>query len=308
MELKCGYNCINLTLGRTFNYLRLDTIKSGDIGKVQRVYNHNIKLLGDLLEWNLLQGVKAFRVSSGLFPFLNHATMQSLLRYYPILTNRAFVNEICRIKNLIIANDISLSVHPGQYNVLNSHNSATVERTINELEYQNKIMNLLGGKIIVLHLGGGFKDKRSSIARFIEVAHNNLSASTMSKLSLENDDKIFNVDDVTYVAERLGCNWVYDFHHEKLNNSKDALASIKDFNPIKYHICQGRGGELVIPHAYYVDVELVNKLINQLEGIGIDKALFMFEAKGKELTLFDAMESQGNGLWTTRKVNKRFET
>lgn len=306
MKIKCGYNCINLSMGKNFKNLKLQTISNKEYGKVKTVIDDNILLLGDIIGWNLVNGIRAFRVSSSLIPFIGHPVMLDYLNESELLYRPCFLNECKRIRKLVKEKDFSLTVHPGQYNVLNSLNESVVKRTVKELESQAMLMNLLGGKIIVLHIGGAYGGKNEAKKRFIRNSLELLSPNVLSKLAIENDDKIFNTDDIVEIAKEVGCNWVYDCHHESINPSKNLIKNLNELKPIKYHISEGVPRANKRPHNAWVSVHTVNRLIHQIEYLELDEILMMFEAKNKDLTLLDTMQCESCGYWVPRNINKRF--
>ncbi|WP_268402838.1 hypothetical protein [Aerococcus urinaeequi] len=77
-------------------------------------------------------------------------------------------------KERITANNLRISMHPGQYTLLNALDMDIVERTIADLNYYVTIIELLGGtqaNKIVIHIGGIYGDKEAAIERFIDQAN-----------------------------------------------------------------------------------------------------------------------------------------
>lgn len=299
MLLKCGYNCINLTIPRTFKTCRFSLIENKDYEKLMNIILANFELLGDIIKYNISKDIRMFRVSSGLIPFLSTDEVLDWMEEIDFWNHPIIADECERIRMDVEKYNIDISVHPGQYNVLNSDKKYVVKRTISELYAQNDLMNMLGGETIVLHLGSSLNHKLSGKKRFIQRAKDYLSEDILSKLSLENDDKVYTSEDVIEVINELNCDWVFDYHHELLNTSvkEEASKLIKKYPPKKYHICEGRGGKLVIPHDDFISKYRMQEFINFLTYTKVKEAKVMFEAKAKNLALERIMRNVGNGLW-----------
>ena len=136
-----------------------------------------------------------------------------------------------------------VDVHPDQFCVLNSTHKEVIESSIEILKYHYNILKTLNIKnpIIVLHVGSSVFGKEKSIQRFINT-FNKLPEELKNSIALENDDKVFNSDDVLYICKVLNIPFVFDFHHDRCNPCKninlimkDILSTWKDINP-KMHM------------------------------------------------------------------------
>lgn len=304
-KLRCGYAGTSLFTNNNFKTFHIRDILNEDFTKITMVINFNIVLLREIIELNLINGIKVFRMPTGIIPYLSHPKMNSLLYKYDILWSDFFVKVCNGIFELVKKNNIEISIHPGQYNVLNSPDRFIVERTVLELELQAQLLAMVGGRVLVLHVGGYYNNKKGSLKRFLDNARNYLTPKVISCLAVENDDKVYNADDVSYLAQEMNCNWVLDFHHEKLNPSIDLFDNIMTLNPIKYHICEGVEGKAVSSHGAWVGVDTINHAIQYLKYCNIKEAVLMFEAGRKDKSIFDSMYSVGDGYWQPNMINKR---
>ena len=112
-----------------------------------------------------------------------------------------------------------VSMHPGQYTVLNSPHDDVVRRAIADLEYHARVLDCLGvdcSHKIILHIGGAYKDKPSAIKRFVDAAQS-LSPHVFNRLAIENDDVSFHVGDVLEVSAVLRLPVVFDTLHHAVN-------------------------------------------------------------------------------------------
>jgi UV DNA damage endonuclease len=109
--MNIGYPCSNLTIAsraaRTFR------LASYSPERFVETAHLNIEGLLEILQWNLEQDIRYFRLSSGTIPFASH----------PVLTipwQEVFAEELTELGRFIIDNGMRVNVHPGQYNLLNS--------------------------------------------------------------------------------------------------------------------------------------------------------------------------------------------
>ena len=91
---------------------------------------------------------------------------------------------------------------------------------IRELEYQAEVAEWVAADVINIHGGGAFGDKPRALADFARCV-DRLSARVRSRLTVENDDKLFTPADLLPVSKSSGIPLVYDVHHHRCN--RDAL-------------------------------------------------------------------------------------
>ena len=208
-----GYACINRTLDLTTGHtLRLANLERERIAEVIAT---NLDNLERILEWNVEHGICFFRISSSVIPFASHAEFTWPWR-------RRFSSRLDDIRKMADRHQLRLSMHPGQYTVLNSTKPEVVDRAVAELDYHASFLEAVtpdGGDIVV-HVGGAYGDKETSIARFAE-HFDRLSASARRQLVVENDDTIYTVDDVLDLSRRIECPVVFDIFHHRCNPPAD---------------------------------------------------------------------------------------
>ena len=105
-----GYPCtnvtLNLTTGRT---LRLANLKEPRLSEVVR---ENLSTLLVALRWNVERDIYFFRIASSVDStgFARGVSRQ--------IGRSAFANELAEIRAFVEANNLRLSMHPGQYTIL----------------------------------------------------------------------------------------------------------------------------------------------------------------------------------------------
>jgi UV DNA damage endonuclease len=216
--MRLGYCCINLSLKDQGISTNRGMVKKTFLAKglpyVSELIQLNLKDLSKLLEWNIENRILVYRMSSDLFPWMSEYQFEDLPEFNKIQS------LLSQIGNYILSNNIRVSFHPGQFNVLASPNPIVVEKTIYDLDQHAKIMDLMGLPKsyqfpINIHIGGSYGDKSSALERFCE-NFKFLSNSTKSRLVVENDDKAsqFGVLDLFEgVYNKIGCPITFDHLH-----------------------------------------------------------------------------------------------
>lgn len=100
-------------------------------------------------------------------------------------------------------------------------------RSYEELNYHAQLMNCMGLDTthkFQIHLGGKYDDKKKSMQRFVDRYKNNLNDDIRARLVLENDDRIYSLEDVYWIHQQCGIPILFDtLHHECLNSNGDSL-------------------------------------------------------------------------------------
>jgi UV DNA damage endonuclease len=259
--MKLGLVCISEILKKRDKSLSFKTMTrshflKGDraerIKELSRRTLHNAKLLGSIVDHCYRTGIAHYRVSSTLMPLLSDETLELSFYDLPLHTEIARVLE--KAGEFARSVGISLSMHPDQFNVLASYNSATVHRSINELNHQSHILDLLGAATnysspMCLHLNCSPKLERESLkeyrARFFE-ALSQCDPGVRARLVLENEDKGFWNAENLYEVFGDSIPLVYDNLHDMCNPSGEGWAekyveTWGDFEPV-FHWSEGIGG------------------------------------------------------------------
>lgn len=243
--MSLGYACINLSLGEqgitsTRGMIRRTFLEKG-IQYASQVALENVKGLLQILQWNTINGIRVFRVSSDLFPWASEYRIETLPDFAEI---RAILEEAGR-------QPVRMSVHPGPFNKL-AGTGATLANTIKDLDIHAQVFDIMGLPAnhwhkINIHVGGAYDDKKGTIQRFIK-NFNLLSATAQKRLSVENDDKpgLYTVQDLVPVYESTGVPVVFDYFHHRLHpgiqTEKEAFLTAYDTWDVKpiFHYSSSR--------------------------------------------------------------------
>jgi len=219
--MKLGYACINMTLqaagGITTNRgMRQKTFNERGLSYVSELALQNVKDLVTIVKWNEEMGIKLFRMSSELFPWMTYYDFEDLPDYDKIK------NVLKGIGTLAEKYGHRLTFHPSHFNALGSPNPKVLESTIKELNEHSKIMDLMGLSATVynkinIHIGGAYGDKQATLKRWIDNYYK-LNHNTQARLTVENDDKenMYSVKELYKgISEQCGVPIVFDYYHHK---------------------------------------------------------------------------------------------
>tara|TARA_B100001059_G_scaffold25230_1_gene20250 strand:+ start:1230 stop:2126 length:897 start_codon:yes stop_codon:yes gene_type:complete len=219
--MKIGYACINSTLqtagGVTTNRgMRQKTYNEKGLNYVSELALQNCRDLVTIVKWNEEMGIKLFRMSSDLFPWMTLYEFTDLPDYDKI------ANLLKGVGTLAAKYDHRLTFHPSHFNALGSPNPVVVEKTIKELNKHSQIMDLIGLTIspynkINIHVGGAYGDKETTLKRWVE-NYNKLDYNTRKRLTIENDDKanMYSVKELYEgIYKQCGVPIVFDYYHHK---------------------------------------------------------------------------------------------
>jgi UV DNA damage endonuclease len=299
--MRIGYPCSNRTLdcsaSGTFR------LKSYSEARLKTSIQNNLDCLRRILQFNLEHKLFFFRISSDIVPFASHPTNKFWWQGY-------FQDEFEGIGEFIIKNRMRISMHPDQFTLINSINDEIFERSKKELQYHAEMLDLMKldtSAKIQIHVGGSYGDKKASMERFAKRFHR-LPDSVVSRLVIENDDKIYDLGDCLKISEEIQIPILFDVFHHKLNNStaqtmKESLKlAAKSWNekrdgvPMVDYSSQEPNG-LPRQHSETINLEDFGKFLKQTQPFDLD---VMLEIKDKEKSAIKALEYAAND-WRLRK-------
>jgi UV DNA damage endonuclease len=185
----------------------------------------NAAALSAAVEQCAALGIGAFRINSQILPLGTHPVTGYELDK---LDRKGEIREsFVRSGALAADRSIRLSFHPDQFVVLNSERADVVRSSVEELEFQAGIAELVGADTVVLHAGstaGGIPAALDRLERGIDV----LSDRARRRLALENDDHRFTPADLLPLCRRMGVPLVYDAHHHRCHGDGLSVAEATD--------------------------------------------------------------------------------
>lgn len=279
---------------RTTTFKALSALGRGEqLAKLSALCLHNSATLLQGLQAVQRLGIGAFRIMTPLFPRMTHPQVGYSLGDLP--DGEEITATLLQVRFFAREYDIRLSFHPDQFVVLSSPHRHVVESSLRELSYQGWLAETVGADVINLHAGGVYGDKQGALERF--AAHfPHLPETVCSRLTLENDDRCYTVEDLLPLCRRLEIPLVYDVHHHRCN--PDSL-SVEEATDLAGETWQAAGREQYChlsspkngwgdgdpkPHADYIDpADLPPSWL--LREMTVD-----VEAKAKELAVVRLME------------------
>ncbi len=281
--IRYGYPAQNLTLPATTNRtLRLASL--ADAEKLRALVWENLLGLETIIRWNAERGIGLFRMGQGLIPFASHPA-------FPYDWANEHGDDLREMGALARSLGIRLSMHPGQFIKPGSPNPETARRSIEELLYTTRVFDLMGldDAVVVLHLGGAYDDRPAAVARFVEALEPR--EEILRYLALENDERIWTVEEIVGAAGALSVPAIADNLHHSLNPGGLSLGEALDValptweargvRP-KVHLSSQDPTKRPGAHAHSIEAKDWAAFLDALGGRETD---VMVEAKGKELVL-----------------------
>lgn len=220
--MNLGYACINTALKAngifTNRTMRRKTFDSKGLDYVSELSLQNVKDLETHIHWNNEHGIKLFRLSSQIFPWMEEYEWSDLKDWDEISS------RMLDIGKLATESGQRLTMHPGPFHCLASPNPKVVERTIKGLDKHAEQFDMMGFEPsnynkINIHVGGAYGDKKAALERFCK-NFELLGDSTKKRLVIENDDSPneFSVKDLfDGIYQVIGIPITFDYFHHKFN-------------------------------------------------------------------------------------------
>jgi UV DNA damage endonuclease len=263
------------------------TIKNANEENLHKIISHNLNSLDNTIEYNIKNNIKLFRISSDLIPFGSNQVNK-------LPWGEIFKSEFFSMGKKILDSGMRVSMHPGQYTVLNSIDEGVVKRAIEDLNYHSLLLDSLGVGFehkIVLHIGGVYNDKKAAVQRFL-TNYQYLNQSVKQRLVLENDDKSYNICDLLDIGTQLNKPVIYDNLHNEINSCNKEKSDLYWINECmktwhekdgrqKIHYSQQDYKKSRGAHSNTIKLNEFMRFYNNLELKDID---IMLEVKDKNLS------------------------
>ena len=221
MTINLGYACINMALQKqkvcSNRGMIKRTFQAKGIKYASELALINVKALKKIIEWNNANGIKVYRMTSCLFPWMSEYDIFSLPDIDAIADTMSEAGEIA------MSGGQRLSFHPGPFNCLASAKDDVVQKTIAELDAHSTQMDLMGlpespQAKINIHIGGAYGEHDKALDRFCR-NFARLAQNTQARLTVENDDRpsLYSTK-MLYdgVFSKIGIPIVFDSHHHEL--------------------------------------------------------------------------------------------
>lgn len=305
MKFRLGYVAMTLNLVdcspsgtvtvATFNKLPDEEARLYRLRKITRC---NLQNTLRILRYNLALNISVYRLTSKLIPLATHPSIE----HWDYTAD--FREEFREIGDFIRENNFRISAHPDHYTLINSTSVQVLEDSIRDLDYHVRLYEAMGlddyRYKLVMHVGGLYKDKKTSIERFKENFHK-LPDRIRNRIMLENDDKSYTALDVLGICRELKIPMVLDVHHHKCANNGERLEDMLDaifdtwegaYFPPKIHFSSPKSEKDFRSHADWIDPGEFREFLGIAARTGRDFDV-MLEAKSKDSALLKLSEQLG---------------
>ncbi|HHD2752429.1 TPA: UV DNA damage repair endonuclease UvsE [Clostridium perfringens] len=283
--MKIGYACTPLTTNARTN--RRILLKDFSYHNLFSVIDKNLNDLYKILEWNLKNDIFLFRISSDIIPLGSHEINK-------FNWQKEFKTQLNTIGKFIKKHNIRVSMHPGQYTVINSPKEDVLEKSLRDIEYHCAFLDSLDldyKNKIILHIGGVYGDKPLAKENFIK-GFNKLSSSSKKRLVIENDEKNFSLDDVLEITNKINIPVIFDnLHNICFGDNSYTLKEIyslvintwnKDLDGnIKVHYSEQDMLKKKGSHSSSISI---NEFLNYYNNVKIFNPDIMLEVKDKDIS------------------------
>lgn len=299
MKIRFGYvaNALGLwdaSPSKTLTFARYSKLSKNErMEKLKSITAQNLHHTKRILYYNIAHEIELYRLSSSLVPLATHPEVM-----WDFLT--PFKNDWAEIGNLIKQFKLRISFHPNQFTLFTSKREEVTMNAVKNMEYHFKMlqaMDALDSALINIHIGGAYGDKNESLNRF----HKNLKQlpNEIKKLmTLENDDKTYDVRETLITCEKENIPMVLDYHHYMANKEENDLtlylphifATWNNFHLIpKVHISSPKSDQAYRSHADFVSLDFILPFLKMAKELNQDVDI-MIEAKQKNLAMHRLIE------------------
>ena len=184
------------------------------LAKLSEICLDNAEALQQAVEYCAEHGIGGFRVNSQILPVKTHPEVGYGLGDLP-----AGVEVVRRFRacgTSAAEHDIRLTFHPDQFVLLSSADPDITRRSVADLTYHAEVADWIGADVLNIHAGGMYGDRPTALDR-VERNLDRLPAGIKSRITLENDDRVYSPADLLPICRGHGVPLVYDVHHHRCN-------------------------------------------------------------------------------------------
>ncbi|MCZ8523855.1 MULTISPECIES: UV DNA damage repair endonuclease UvsE [Paenibacillus] len=329
MIVRLGYVAMSVVVknaspSKTMTYTHFEKLgdREAAIRKLERISAENIHNTLRLLKHNRAHDIEMYRISSKLVPLLGHEALGDWDPIERLAADFTALGEYAR------KNRMRLSFHPDHFTVLSTPRQDVLRSSRADLERHVRMLEAMGLDASAkcnIHVGGTYGNKEAARARFID-NFSELPLRVRERITLENDDKTFNMLETLEICEEVGVPMVLDIHHDAVNPGESSAADLwprirktwegqkeqseegivpQDLPP-KIHVSSPKSESDPRGHADYIEK---GRLLSFLRAIAplTPRLDIMLEAKAKDGSLFKLMEDLGQEPGVTQLSQASFE-
>lgn len=205
-----------MKLGFAVKVVGREGLKSNDSRRWQNNPHLSVSLayLRDVLLYLREAGIKMYRLSSDLAPYVTHP---EFTQFHDQIEE--CVGELAAVGEMARQDGLRLSFHPAAFIMLNAADEKIARKSVADFEAQTRMLDLMGlgpEAVVVTHIGGVYHNKAESMQRFVE-RYRELPEWVKCRLVLENDERNYTLGDTYAIHEQTGIRLVFDQLHELCN-------------------------------------------------------------------------------------------
>lgn len=299
MKIRFGYvaNALDLwdaSPSKSLTFTRFAALpKDERMEKLKYVTAQNLLHTKRILHYNIAHEIELYRLSSSLVPLATHPEVM-----WDFIS--PFKKEWDELGTLIQQSNIRVSFHPNQFTLFTSPRDEVTTNAIKDMEFHYKMLRALKALekgILNIHIGGAYGDKETSLERF----HLNLKRlpdEIKKQMTLENDDKTYDVQETLLTCEKENIPMILDYHHYMANKGDvdlslylERIFRTWDNRPTvpKVHISSPKSDNAYRSHADYVSLDFILPFLKMAKSLNQDFDI-MIEAKQKNLAMQKLVE------------------
>lgn len=271
--------------------------------RLAEVCAHNARALQQALANCAAHGIGAFRVNSQILPLATHPRLGYELADLP--GGDGIIKQFRQCGRFAKAAGLRLSFHPDQFVLLNSPRKEVVRASVRELCYQAQVATWVGADVINIHGGGAYGDPVAALRRLRQNIEK-LPDAVRSRLTLENDDRVYRPAQLLSVCRDLRVPLCYDVHHHRcladgltVAEATEAALATWDREPL-FHVSSPlngwRGANPERHHDYIHGSDFPSEWLTRNLTVEV-------EAKAKELAVLRLaryLRRRGVSLWKSK--------
>ena len=182
------------------------------LDKLSRLALANAEALRLALAFCVEHRIGCFRVNSQILPVKTHHGVGYALDDLPNASEIVEAFKACG--RFAREHGLRLTFHPDQFILLSALKPEITRLSIADLEYQAEVATWIHADVINIHAGGAYGHKVEALARVAAVIKT-LPKAVSSRLTLENDDRVYTPADLLPLCRETGIPFVYDVHHHR---------------------------------------------------------------------------------------------
>lgn len=271
----------------TFKKLKKLEDRPEQLDLLRHILAHNLDTTRRVLYYNQSRQISVYRFSSHLVPLASH----------PVTQDWDYVGEFQpqwhELGAFVMAHGFRVSAHPKQSILLSTPQKDVLAAALRELAYHAAMFDAMGlpcDPQFVIHVGGVYKNKASSLERFMK-EYRRLPDNIRRRIMVENDNKSYSGSDVLALCQKLGCPMVFDLHHhqclhrgENLGQLWEDIVTTWGEHTPKIHLSSAKSAKEPRPHAAYVHIDDFLPFLSVAKELDRDFDV-MLEAKEKDRAL-----------------------